>query len=208
LKDACNQDVDCPEGVKIPLTGEDPAVFELFVEWMHNGVYTLDSPLPETKNPGVNINAQAWSLGERLGAPSFKLYTISRLHSEYDPKTEARLIIPADVDYVFTRTSSDSKLRTFFSHMLVTSFLTPARTEGSAMEWDAVLQKHDYLRRFLMSNLRKGTHCEGRLNSLKSYIDGDGGMSALDAQAGSDSVVIPAKRDADGELVKKEPTNA
>jgi hypothetical protein len=208
LKDACNQDADCHEGIKIPLTGEDLAIFELFVEWMYDGVYTLDSSLPETENPGVNINAQAWNLGDRLGAPSFKIYAMSRLHSEYDPKTEAKLITPADVDYVFTRTSSKSKLRTFFSHMLVISFLTPARTQGSTMEWDTVLQKHDYLRRFLMSNLRKGTYHEGSLSSLKFYIDGDGGVSALDAQAGSDSVVISAKRDADGELVKKEPTNA
>jgi hypothetical protein len=170
LKDKCLGTPDDLHRPKITFPGVDPAIFELFIEWLYDGAYTPDTHLPNNTVKGVNIHAQAWVLGDMLGAPSFKTYAMTRLYSEYDSKTDPKLMLPVDVDYVFTHTSGESSLCALFSHLLVNWVWIPAITVGSTEEWDEVLQKHSNLRRYLMQGLRKLHLQEGSLQPLEHYL--------------------------------------
>jgi hypothetical protein len=190
------------------LPGEDPIVFELFVEWLYDGVYTLECPLPATRTPGVNVDVQAWILGERLGSTNFKNYVMGRLHLQYDAESKPALIIPTDVHYAFTYSAPISRLRTFFVHLVVKWFQDPTRAKGTTTQWDEVLQKHDYLRIGLIHGLRSGAYRDKGLCSAKLFMEVENAAPTQKPHAMSSNMVTPAKRNAEGGQVKKEPTGA
>ncbi|KAH7004182.1 hypothetical protein EDB82DRAFT_470949 [Fusarium venenatum] len=66
------------ENNQINLPDHDPAVFGLFVEWMHYGSYDC-SAFP--KHP--SINAKCWILGDYLLCTGFKVYALSCLFKEH-----------------------------------------------------------------------------------------------------------------------------
>ncbi|KAH4939253.1 hypothetical protein HBI67_064750 [Parastagonospora nodorum] len=208
LKDACNRGHDDSHNLRIILFSEDPAIFELFVEWINNGTYTLEAPLPATTQPGVNIDAQAWVLGDRLGSIQFKNYAMGRLYARYTSAFEPHSIVTADVNYSYEQTAHDSRLRMLFNNLLAVNFLDCERTVGSTAEWDGVLQKHPQLRVSLLGRLRVGSHILGRIRDLEKYMETEEAQPSPAAQLPSSSMVIPAKRNADGVPVKKEPTDA
>jgi hypothetical protein len=208
LRDACNRGHDASHDLRIMLSSEDPAIFELFVEWINNGTYTLEAPLTATTQPGVNIDAQAWVLGDRLGSTQFKNYAMGRLYARYTSASEPHSIVIADINYSYEQSAHDSRLRMLFSNLLAVYFLDCERTVGSTAEWDGVLQKYPQLRVFLLGRLRVGSHNLGCIRDLESYMEAEEAQPSPAAQLPSSSMVIPAKRNADGVPVKKEPTDA
>jgi hypothetical protein len=165
LKEACDRYDYNLHDLRITLPEDDPSIFELFVEWMYDGTYTLDLSSPLTKNSEVSRDVQAWVLGDRLQSTGFKNYSMDRLYAQFATTFAQTPITTADVHYTFTQSSLNSKLRMFLRHFLSIHLLNPTRAKGTSAEWDDVLQEHAKLRRFLLSRLRAGM---SGFNSIRS----------------------------------------
>jgi hypothetical protein len=190
------------------LPSEDPIIFELFVEWLYDGVYTLEDPLPATQTLGINIDVQAWILGDKLRSTNFKNYVMGRLHLQYAAESEPTLIVPTDLHYALIYSAPASQLCTFFVHLVVKWFQDPTRAKGTTAQWDEVLQKHDCLRVGLINGLRSGAYREKGLYSAKFFMEVENAAPTQKPRDMGSNMVTPAKRNAEGEQVKKEPRGA
>jgi hypothetical protein len=183
-------------------------VFELFVEWLHHGIYTVDSTVPATRNSEANRDAQAWVLGHRLQSVGFKNYAMGRLYAQYGTPFASKPLRTDDVHYVFTHTTPDSKLCKFFQDFVVSNFQKAKRTEGTSAMWDGVFQAHPTLRQAFISGLRQHTIQPPTISPEQTYMETEEASPEKTALSAPSGTTIPAKRNADGIVVKKELADA
>ncbi|CEI66224.1 hypothetical protein FVEN_g4380 [Fusarium venenatum] len=139
------------ENNQINLPDHDPAVFGLFVEWMHYGSYDC-SAFP--KHP--SINAKCWILGDYLLCTGFKVYALSCLFKEHVDAAFRISISVEDVRYVCSSTTSDSTLKRFYLDFVSDHFGDPYRLRGDMAGWETFLQDQPDVRSTLLRKLRYG----------------------------------------------------
>jgi hypothetical protein len=165
LKDRCNQET------RISLPKEDPAIIQLFVEWLYDGSYSVNVPLLTTENSEINIDAQGWVLGDRLRSTAFKNYAMSRLYAQYTPNFAPKSITTSDIDYAFTHSQSGSNLRAFFEDLLATHFLNQNRAVGLSKQWYDLLQEHVQLGLFVFEIIRNSEYRAKHIKEQNMYMD-------------------------------------
>ena len=84
----------------IKLIEDDPAVFELFVQWLYLGKI-------DTEPEELEAYLMAWVLGDKLGCSKFKDYVIIRI-IEYHNNN---YLNASSVEYAYNNTPSTSELR-------------------------------------------------------------------------------------------------
>jgi len=189
------------------LPKEEPVTFNLFVEWMYYGTYTLDAAMFTSMSPGVSIDAQAWVLSDTLGATEFKNYVMNRLYDQYARTFAPRPITTADIEYIFTQSAADSKLRSLYLDLLVLHFKDTRRVAGDIAEWDHVMQTHPRVRMCLLTSMRSGKS-ETKMHPKEAYMEKREAVAVKSIGAATSAQVVPAKRDQDGVAVKKDTTDA
>ncbi|KAL6921192.1 hypothetical protein ACHAPO_006108 [Fusarium lateritium] len=154
------------EDGQINLPDHDPAVFGLFVEWMHHGNY---STFP--KHP--SINAKCWILGDYLLCTGFKVYALSCLFREHVEATFRISISVEDVKYVCSSTTSDSTLKRFYLDFVSDHFGNPYRLRGDMADWETFLQDQPDVRSVLLRKLRYGPPKQPHLKSIFNYLEAE-----------------------------------
>lgn len=191
-----------PLDLRVTLPEEDPSIFALFVEWLFYGVYTLNRSSPPAKNPELTVDVQAWVFGDRIQCVEFKNYAMDRLYTQYNRRIFPRTITTCDVRYTFTQSARDSKLQLLYKHLLAARFFQRENVEGTASQWDSVLQEHNQLRMFIMEKaMHHGTETPVLIQHCQYYKEVKKLESKQDALLSTGNYVTPAKRNADGEIL-------
>jgi len=174
-------------------------IFELFVEWLYYGFYTLTTPLLQSNNPTVNPDAQAWILRDQLRSTEFMNHAMVRLHAQYAKDEPPRAITIADIRYASARSHEKFALRILYQDLLALHFTDATRIRGSVDEWDELLSTHATERKIILQSLRSTVLSPFGIGNSQKYL-----VSADDAGLMEDGKPVPAKRDAEGLLVKQE----
>jgi hypothetical protein len=117
-----NEDALVP--IKIALADRDAAVFRVFVQWMYFATLPVQLDLSRLSTGGaVSPSFMLWTLGDFLKADVFKNDIMSRLYSFYSLDCYRRSHDPfelswAEVDYCWSHTAPNSKLRSFIIETL------------------------------------------------------------------------------------------
>jgi hypothetical protein len=207
LCNVCDRIPPATHGYRIVLPNVDPIIFDLFVEWVHHGGYTLDSDAMSMQDPNVSFATQAWALGDVLKATGFKNYTMDRLYHLYVTDDPSEPVTPTDVRFVCTNSATDSKLRLLFFDIVTTHFSNAERVLGNVDEWDAVMQEHPDLR---MYNHQGRRSSNSQVGSRRRYMEAEEAEESREvAEAGraEASRAVLLERDADGVTVKQEPVD-
>lgn len=170
---------------------------------MYYGGYTPAVHQSATVNPDVGIDVQAWMLGDKLQALEFKNYAMECLYAQH--VSGAKTFTPTDVDYAFSKTAPESKLRLFYKHLLAAYISQPERARGGPLQWFSLLKDHEQLGLFFMAAMMSGAQEKPRMHKLEYYKFGKKVGPDVDAQSKGTGAVVPAKRKADEVAVKDEP---
>ncbi|KAF2024749.1 hypothetical protein EK21DRAFT_22916, partial [Setomelanomma holmii] len=154
IRDECDRHSEDDQALRIVLSAVDPIIFELFVEWMYDGLYTSIGPNTASSILGVSLDAQAWVLWDTLQSTDFKNYAMDRIFYRYGTDFATLPITAAEVRYVCMHTAVGSRLRQIFFDLLAVHFSNTKRTEGSIAEWDEVMQEYSDLRMYLLMGIR------------------------------------------------------
>lgn len=206
LRDACRRPILNEHEVACALTETDPAIFELFVEWIYYGCYTDPGQHSVINGVSVSIDAQAWILGDRLRAGKFKNYAMTRLYTNamYNPP-EARPVRPQDVEYACLHSDTGSKLRQFYFEYTAIHFTDPVRVEGSIDAWDTVLQNHADARIAMLHGYRLYNDARRDLRKEAFMVPQQEDGQDVPNHGFSNKGSVLGKRNADGVRVKYEP---
>ncbi|KAF1842096.1 uncharacterized protein K460DRAFT_370101 [Cucurbitaria berberidis CBS 394.84] len=200
LEAACTRDFrECQENY-IKLPEDDPKIFDLFVEWMYYNEYTLTTRHDEELGRIANSNSEAWVLGDKLLSTDFKNYAMSRLYAQYATDTSPKPIRTIDVKYAYLHSAANSPLRRFFFDLVVAHFNDRARVVDTTEEWWQVMKEYVDFGELLLGVLRTGTDRRHLIKDKDIYME--------KVHETSENMITPAKRDADGRRVKREPTSA
>lgn len=208
LKDVCRPESPGAEDIRIALPKSDPVIFDLFVEWIYYGSYTVDLTTTTSNYPGVSLDAQAWILGDTIKAVHFKNYVMERLYNEYSRGFAPKPITIADVKYVCTYSAKNSKMLQLFLDLLALHFRDTTRVKGTIVQWDDVMQQHPRIRLCLLLGLRSGRDDAKSIHPKETYMEKYEVGSMEHAVIATAEQIIPAKRDANGAAVKVEPKDA
>jgi hypothetical protein len=204
LKAACERDFRERQENRIRLPNDDPNAFAIFVEWMYYGSYNLDaSPVAATQHI-AGLDAQAWVLGDKRLCTGFKNYAMTRLWQRYGTVFASDPVRPVEVEYACSNSAAGSKLRQLFFDTVSTHFTNNERVQGTAEEWDQVLQKHADARLFLLRGFSHVPDPRQLGKTAYDYFDKERNSEPDTTRLVSNSVVTPAKRNADGASVKAE----
>lgn len=206
LREQCNLQHPTPESHDYRITVDvDPVIFDLFVEWMYYGRYTLDDEASQSiQNTHVSFATQAWALGNALKATGFRRYAMDRLYQYHVEDATPDPVTPADVRYACIHSAAGSGLRLLFFDIVADHFEDSRRVLGSAEEWDVIMQEQPELRMQHLRAQRSGISPPGQ---RRSYMDVQEGWETADAARKEAGRIVPAKRDANGVAVKKEPVD-
>jgi hypothetical protein len=206
LKEACERLVQEGRELRITRPEDDPQIFSLFVKYLYNDYTTplLNSTVNGTQ---LNIDAQAWVLGDSLRSVGFKNAGMARLHASIKFLQKPKPVTPADVKYVITSTAAGSKLRRFFFDFVATYFADSTRVADTTEEWDESVVEQADARLFFLRGFRMGTNQRQIIRPKEVYMETEQEELAAHVRASDGQKVTLGKRDADGELVKREPTD-
>jgi hypothetical protein len=173
LKAACTRDFKEREDNCIKLPTDDSAIFSLFVEWMIYGRY-----ITPTATGSANPNAEAWVLGDKLMAPAFKDYAMSKLYlwhstSKLFNPTIVAPVAAKDVAYACAHTTLGSTLRQFYLDFAATYFSDPDRVSSPIEDWDEVILEHEDARIFFLHALRAVPGQRKFLKDVGEYMEKD-----------------------------------
>jgi len=175
LKAACTNDFKERDKNCINLPTDDPKIFALFVEWMIYRRCTIPAFWG-----CANSFAAAWVLGDKLMAPAFKDYALSRLymwHSSSSSFNSTTMAVAAkDVAYALANTTVGSPLRRFYLDFAATYFADPKRVTSSTEDWDEVILEHDDARIFLLRAFRAAPAERCFLKDVAHYMEEDVGI--------------------------------
>ncbi|KAH8732475.1 hypothetical protein GQ44DRAFT_586718, partial [Phaeosphaeriaceae sp. PMI808] len=146
LKAACDRNFCEREENRILLPDDEPAVFDLFVQWLYYGKYTHIST---TKHePG--LDAQAWVLADKLLSTGFKNHAMTHIFDKHACKIGYVPVSPVHIDFAVTNSRFDSKMSEFFLRRVARWFKKSNFVSGTAEEWDKLFQKHADARKFFL----------------------------------------------------------
>ena len=91
------------------LPEDDPAAFELFVQWLYIGETGKDSV------DHISTHVRAWTLGDKLGCPVFQDRAMLKLH-RFHAGENARIIEPETLQLAYEGSAASSKLRRWALH--------------------------------------------------------------------------------------------
>ncbi|KAH7088175.1 hypothetical protein FB567DRAFT_332941 [Paraphoma chrysanthemicola] len=209
IKEECSRDNQEPKELRITMPAVDPSIFELFVAWIYDGSYTTEFASLTPTVSDVNLDTQAWVLGETLQSHDFKNYAMDRIFNRYASAFGYKPLTTTEVIYACNHTAEGSKLRQFFFDSLAAHFTDTRRVEGSVADWDEVMQKHTDLRMYLLMGIRSAPNAliKSMAYRKEKYMEVNKAVEAPSATKQSKDKVVPAKRTVDGTQVKKEPTD-
>ena len=92
------------ESHKMSLPEDDPAAFELFVQWLYIGETGKDSP------DYVFTHVRAWTLGDKLGCPVFQDRAMLKL-LQFHAGGQGTIIEPQTLLLAYEGSAANSKLR-------------------------------------------------------------------------------------------------
>ncbi|CAO2648018.1 Nn.00g089400.m01.CDS01 [Neocucurbitaria sp. VM-36] len=192
----------------IRLPEDNPKTFDLFVEWMYHGTYTLVPHSDVDTEHLASLDAEAWVLGDKLLSTEFKNYAMDRLYAQYATNPEPKAIKSIDIQHACTHSAADSALRRLFIDLAATYFHDSERVVGATKEWDQVLLQHEDAREFLLSKLRIPTNQRQFVKDKDAYMEKALVKPSTHVRSTNENVLTPAKRDAVGARVKKEALGA
>ena len=88
------------------LPEDDPAAFELFVQWLYIGETGKDSV------DHISTHVRAWTLGDKLGCPVFQDRAMLKL-LHFHAGDDAMIIEPQTLQLAYEGSAANSKLRTW-----------------------------------------------------------------------------------------------
>ena len=204
LNAACNRDFRERNENCIYLPEDEPKIFGLYVEWMYYGTYTL-GPQPNADfGRDVSTDAKAWVLGDKLLSVNFKNYAMRRLYTQYAINGNPKPVRITDIKYACMNSAVSSPLRRFFFDLATAHFHNTARIVGTAEEWDEFLQDHADVRVFLLGGFRMDFHQRQFFKTMDAYMEKEQVQPSASASGLSHTGTTPAKRTADGALVKEQ----
>ena len=89
---------------KISLPEDDPAAFELFVQWLYIGETGKGS------TDHILTHVRAWTLGDKLGCPVFQDHAMLKL-LQFHADKHATIIQPQTLQLAYEGSAANSKLR-------------------------------------------------------------------------------------------------
>lgn len=94
---------------KILLPEDDPAAFELFVQWLYIGETGKDDMDHDS------THVKAWTLGDKLGCPVFQDRAMLKL-LQFHAGEHAKIIEPQTLQLAYEGSAANSKLRRWALH--------------------------------------------------------------------------------------------
>jgi hypothetical protein len=206
LRNACNRKQYATERICITLPEDDPYIFELFYMWMLDGTTTGRTTSLVARNQAINLDAQAWIIGDQMRSIGFKNYAMNRLYDQYATNFAPKAITPADVAYAFKHRAADSKLRQFYLDLFPKQWKNLPCISKNVEEWDEIVHEHKDFRMRFYDAVSPGQYGKNTAMLKNTYMEVEDASSVGDGVVASADQVIPAKRKAEDMLVKKEVT--
>jgi hypothetical protein len=128
----------------------------------------------------------------------FQNHAMALLYTIHVTVSTPKPVMPADAAVAFNHKHTKTQLRSFYLGMLASHFSNQDLVSGTVDEWDTVIKDHSVARRAVLIGLRQ-RKCY--LKPKKFYM-----LEKKETSIPGAATVIPAKRDADGVRVQKEPT--
>ena len=94
---------------KMLLPEDDPAAFELFVQWLYIGETGKDS------TDHTSVHVRAWTLGDKLGCPVFQDRAMLKL-LQFHAGEHGIIIEPETLQLAYEGSAANSKLRRWALH--------------------------------------------------------------------------------------------
>jgi hypothetical protein len=206
LKSACNRKQHSDEKICITLLEDDPYIFELFYMWMLDGTTTVRTTSLVARNQAVNLDAQAWILGDQIRSVGFKNYVMNHLYDDYATNFSPKAITPEDVAYAFKHSSADSKLRLFYLDLFPKQWKNMPCVSNNVEEWDEIVHDHKDFRMRFYDGMRPDKYGKNAALLKQTYMELEDTSTVGTPAVANVDQVIPAKRKAEDVLVKEEAT--
>ncbi|OAL49627.1 hypothetical protein IQ07DRAFT_62032 [Pyrenochaeta sp. DS3sAY3a] len=176
LYDACKRSSKEHNYRGIHMPNDDPLIFGLFVDWMHEGSYDFPASDSKTSNNGgplINADIKAWMLGDKLRCTAFKNFAMARLHAECSrwAAIKSLALTPTEIRFVCERTGEDSKLRACVLDFVGGFVQDPAKLAGDEAEWTALFQSYAPVRSVAAAHLLGKPGPKRSVKDVEEYIE-------------------------------------
>ncbi|KAH7088174.1 hypothetical protein FB567DRAFT_627939 [Paraphoma chrysanthemicola] len=203
----CDEDRYAQQGQSIEMRDVDPVVFELFIEWLYYSRYTSDSQVTSPYSElEPTFDVQAWCLGDKLRSVKFKNYVMERIYDQYVTKSAPRLLTSEDVKCAFDKTTGKSKLSHIFIDLLDLHYGDSSLVQNNVRGWFRVMQDHAKVKYCILDMARNDVLAPKLIGSKESYMEKEGLEDDENKAAVIGGVIVPAKRTAEGDEMRRSPT--